>query len=93
VTLLSSDASKLAWLAATDSLETLRDRFLPAVTDLAGLYQGVQGVFGYEAFEDAFRQGFPVQATLWRAKIAVVLEEEAFGDQLVDVYQTLADRL
>jgi len=62
------------------------------VTDLAGLYQGVAGVFGYEEFEDGFRQAFPVQATLWRAKIAVLLEEEGFGDQLVDVYQTLAGR-
>jgi len=92
VTLLSSDASKLAWLARTDSLEILRDRFLQAVTDLAGLYEGVQGVFGYEAFEENFRQALPVQATLWRAKIAVLLAEETFGDQLVDVYRTLAGR-
>jgi hypothetical protein len=88
VTLFSSDASKLAWLAGTDSLETLRERFKPAVMDLAGFYRGAEDQFGSEALQ-RFRDAFAVQATLWRAKMAVLLEEEAFADRLVDVYRTL----
>jgi hypothetical protein len=92
VTLFSSDASKLAWLADTDSLETLRERFVPAVSDLAGLYRAGEGDFGYESFE-VIRRAMPVQATLWRAKLAVLLaedEDERLVASLADVYFTLS---
>jgi hypothetical protein len=86
VTLLSSDASKLAWLSGEDSLEGLRQRFIPAVSDLAGLYRDLGDAYGYEPLR-AFPPSLPVQATLWRAKIAVLLQEEAFEESLIEVYR------
>jgi hypothetical protein len=89
VTLYSSDASKLAWLAKTDKLEGLRENFVQAVTDLAGLYRGVNQGFGYESLQ-AFRAAMPVVMTLWRAKLAVLLQEDGFEGSLYDVYRAVA---
>jgi hypothetical protein len=71
VTLFGSDASKLAWLADTDSVEVIRDRFDSVVSDLAGMYRDVEEPTGYGA--PAFLE---LRATIWRAKIAVLLEED-----------------
>ena len=85
VTLLSSDASKLAWLAETESVEELRERFTVAVTRLAELYRGLEDPAAYERLRT-----FPVQATLWRAKIAVLLDEQDFAGSFREVYSSLA---
>ena len=91
VTLYSSDASKLAWLAGTDTLEGLRENFIPAVTDLVGLYRGGRQGFGYQSLQ-AFEAAMPIQITLWRAKLAVLLEEDGFEDSLYEVYRAVAGR-
>lgn len=71
VTLLGSDASKLAWLAETDSVEVLRETFDDVIGRLAMLYRQHEDPVGYGSPE-ALR----VRVTLWRAKIAVLLEEQ-----------------
>jgi len=73
VTLLGSDASKLSWLSGGESVERLRQGFDAVIHDLAGLYQNVEDAFGYGRHD-----AFGLRATLWRAKIAVLLEEEDF---------------
>ncbi len=85
MTLLSSDASKLAWLAETESVEELRERFIAAVTRLAELYPSLEDPAAYERLRT-----FPVQATLWRAKIAVLLDEQDFAGSFREVYSSLA---
>lgn len=70
VTLLGGDASKLAWLGGTDSVDVLRDRFDDVIARLASLYHEREDPAGYGNPE-----AFSLRATLWRAKIAVLLEE------------------
>lgn len=73
VTLLGGDASKLAWLSRSSSVETLRDNFDAVIRDLAGLYETREDPIGYGR-----RDIFDLRATLWRAKIAVLLGEDDF---------------
>lgn len=71
VTLLGSDASKLAWLADTESVETVAERFVDVVRRLAELYaqSGDPTEYGEPGL-------LAMRALLWRAKIAVLLDEE-----------------
>jgi hypothetical protein len=71
VTFFSSDASKLAWLSRTHSVETLRERFDDVIADLFAQYRGQEDVLGYSNPEM-----FHIRAVLWRAKIAVLLDED-----------------
>jgi hypothetical protein len=97
VTVFSSDASKLAWLCGSDSLEELRARFIPTVRQLGDLYRRLepfrQSGSPAEGFAEAFLathlQTFPVRATLWRAKLGVILEEENPVDGLREVFYSL----
>jgi hypothetical protein len=96
VTLYGSDASKLFWLADTDSVEELRDGFISAVTKLGDRYQRFDESRTGWTFDDStfwLPTAFAVRATLWRAKIAVLLDEgdEAEKD-FSKVYDTLASR-
>jgi hypothetical protein len=73
VTLLGGDASKLAWLSGSWSVATLRDKFATVISDLAGLYRRYEDPIGYGRSDF-----FDMRATLWRAKIAVLLGEDDF---------------
>jgi len=90
--LLGSDASKLAWLAETDSVELLAQRFIPAVTRLAEMYQELSerlAEWPGELSPQWRPAAFAVQATLWRAKIGVLLGEEDIADSLLEVHLEL----
>jgi hypothetical protein len=106
VTLYSGDASKLAWLAETDSVITLAERFVPAVQRLGALYVQFFASSGElfasdpalsERFQDWLPvwpwdpNAFPVRATLWRGKLAVLLGDEEFQSSLFEVYNSLAE--
>ena len=71
VTLFGGDASKLAWLSGSWSVAALRDNFDTVINDLAGLYEGREDPIGFGR-----RDVFDLRATLWRAKIAVLLGED-----------------
>jgi hypothetical protein len=94
VTLYSSDASKLAWLSETESPETLAERFIPAVTRLAALQQRLHESRAEWQYDDPTfwePSAFAALATLWRAKLAVVLREEEFSDSLWEVYRSIVE--
>jgi hypothetical protein len=82
VTLFGGDASKLAWLSGSWSVEALRDKFDAVISDLAGLYEGREDPIGFGR-----RDVFDLRATLWRAKIAVLLGEDAFPVRTVSLAQ------
>lgn len=99
VTLFSSDASKLAWLSGTDSLDELQARFVPTVQSLGDLYRTLERPYGeyggpqessVATFLATHAETFPVRATLWRAKLAVLLEEANFLDDLREVFYSLS---
>jgi hypothetical protein len=96
VTLYGSDASKLAWLAETESVEELRHDFTGTVTRLGDLYDQFQEsrrTFDLAADSTFWvPTAFAVRATLWRAKIAVLLSEDEPDDSLTEVATTLASR-
>ena len=90
VTLFGSDASKLAWLADTDSVETLAERFVPAVMRLGDMYDDLSqrrtdrpDDHGPTAWRP---EVFAVRATLWRAKIGVLLRDEDPVNALEEVH-------
>lgn len=92
VPLLGSDASKLAWLAETDSVEVLAERFIPAVTRLAAMHQELSERRSDRLDDDltVWRpEVFAVQATLWRAKVGVLLGDEEVGDALLEVHASV----
>lgn len=90
VPLLGSDASKLAWLADTDDVAVLAERFVPIVDRLAVMYQELSDRRGDQENDDltTWRPDvFAARATLWRAKVGVLLgEEDDLGDTLREVH-------
>ena len=92
VPLLGSDASKLAWVAETDSVEVLAERFIPAVTRLAAMHQELNERRSDRPDDDptVWRpEVFAVRATLWRAKMGVLLRDEEVGDALQEVHASI----
>jgi hypothetical protein len=80
VTLYGSDASKLAWLADTDSVEAVAARFTEIIPRLAEYYRGVP-IYDYQQSAEALQ----MRAILWRTKIAVLLQEHDFAGPVGDV--------
>jgi hypothetical protein len=96
VTLLGSDASKLAWSAGTDSVELVAERFIPVVSRLAEMYARLNERRTDLVEDDptAWRpEVFAARATLWRAKIGVLLGEENIADALEGVHGEAAGGL
>jgi hypothetical protein len=81
VTLLGSDASKLAWLSGSDSVDVLAEQFVDVVQRFAALYPTNLNAWGY-----GNRDAFGMRATLWRAKIAVLLNEKSYGENIFATY-------
>ena len=74
VTLLASDASKLAWRLRSGRVDDLRDNFDRVVKEVSQSFAGAAGSWDY--FQRQERPDVLVtQAVLWRAKIAVLLNE------------------
>lgn len=89
VTLYGSDASKLAWLARTGSVQGVAERFVEVVSRLADMHQALRARRNVWLGDEAttFRpEVFAVRATLWRAKIGVLLGEDDIGDVLENVH-------
>ena len=96
VTLFGSDASKLAWSAESDAVEVVADRFLGIVRRLADMYDDVDRRRPPVSASDptAWRQDvFAARATIWRAKIAVLLDETNITPTLEDVHRAAAGGL
>jgi hypothetical protein len=86
VPVYASDASKLAWVAETESVEVLAERFVPAVQRLASLYEDL----GRRGDAPWRRDVFAAGATLWRAKVAVLLREADVDEMLRTVHSSLS---
>lgn len=93
VTLFGSDASKLAWVAATDSVEVLRERFVATVVELAGMYQQLDRRAGdlSETYGPLWGPApFAARASVWRAKVGVLLGESDVLERLIEVHEATA---
>ncbi len=71
VTLLGSDAGKLAWLSGSESVEYIATRFVQIVDRLGQMYRDYDDPTGYGR-----KDRFAMRALIWRSKIAVLLAEE-----------------
>jgi hypothetical protein len=85
VTLYGSDASKLAWLAGSDAVEEIATRFTPIMHDLLGYCDRYGNIYGSPPI-------FALRATVWRARIAAILNETDYESELRGVYESLERR-
>jgi hypothetical protein len=82
-TLYGSDASKLAWLAKSDKVDQVAERFVTIMHELAAYCERHgQDIYGN-------RQIFALRATVWRARIAVLLSETDHTHAIA-IYKALA---
>jgi hypothetical protein len=88
VTLLGSDASKLAWISQNESVEALAASFTSVISKLGEHYGRINPELDYLG-RARNTELFAVQAMLWRAKIAVLLKEENTRHWLPDVIKPL----